>query len=348
MIDNYRSTKGMLSSSPQLELKLFSSTYSDYGSEAKNNSTTTTNLFSAPSLLSTPLSSISYYQGSDNSNPSIYWLHPKNSTNILSDDYNYPLLNDKKTYLEHLSTKQLSLNIIRTAGTQGGLVVAHYYQDLMNYKMENDTLVFDDKLTEEEAEEAVAIWEEREWTKRMNMKSISEKIYQTFLKIQAVTMCMRSYEHVLIHYCSPSIPLIDLLTKDPVAYSRRQAAATIITRYTNDYFSKMFYVCLWGNCISHLSDYTVQQILLVGKYWYDCYYTRDTEDGQDGTSIDKNVAVTDAKTSLYIQSVKIIMFRLIGWVFSSMTAAAGSMIYPKFGTILGVGLGDSLINALSD
>merc|ERR1711862_857335 len=197
--------------------------------------------------------------------------------------------------------------------------------------------------------------EEREWSKRMNMESIWKKIYQTFFKLQSVTICMRSYEYVLVHYSSSSsIYLIDLLTKDPLAYSRRQAASTMIERCTNDYFSKMFYVSLWSNCITFLSDYTVRQILLVVTYWKNCYdiHVRANEvvgeDDDQSCCKSKEVAITNARTVLYTQTCNILMSRLIGWIFSSMTAAIGSIVYPKFGTLLGGNLGDSIISNLTE
>jgi len=381
MNNQYWNAMPSSSMAPQLELKLFTSNY--YLSDNK----------------------VGY---GNNNTSTYYWLHPKNSTIILSDDYNYPLLNDKKEFLDHLSMKQLSLCTVRTAGQQVALVFAHYFQDLMNFKMEKDTLVWDDKLTEEEAEDQVADWEEKEWTKRM--KSIPERIYKAFFKIQSVTLCMRYYEHVLNHYCCTSIELMDLFTKDSLHYSRRQAASTVITKNTNDYFSKMFYVCLWSNCIGFLSDYTVTQLLLVCRFWYKCYCIRKDEsdasdasepsvapqdyseafsvsepsvapqdspkagqdtgepcqegksNDQDPTSVEAiadeamayaksllhEKAIANAKSSLYAESGKLIMIRFIAWIFSSMTAAAGGIIYPKFGTLLFGNLGDSIISSLHD
>merc|ERR1711982_100613 len=144
---------------------------------------------------------------------------------------------------------------------------------------------------------------------------MGKKIYQTFFKLQSVTICMRSYEYVLVHYSSSSsIYLIDLLTKDPLAYSRRQAASTMIERCTNDYFSKMFYVCLWSNCITFLSDYTVRQILLVVTYWKNCYDIRANEvveDDDQSCIKSKEDAITNARTVLYTQTCNILMSRLI-------------------------------------
>jgi len=248
-MNNWNAMPTPTSIPPQLELKLFSSSYvnNDSPETATNGFASSTNTLSLPSSsTSTPVSSISYslenYSNTIKNSTSLYWLHPKNSTIILSDDYKYPLLNDRKDFFAHLSMKQLSLCAVRIAGTQTALVFAHYFQDLMNYKLENDTLVWDDELTEEQAELLVKIWEEKEWTKRM--KSIPERIYKAFFRIQSVALCMRYYECVLNHYCCTSIELMDLLTKDSLAYSRRQAASTIITRYTNDYFSNVLCVSM--------------------------------------------------------------------------------------------------------
>lgn len=358
-MNNWNAMPTPTSIPPQLELKLFSSSYvnNDSPETATNGFASSTNTLSLPSSsTSTPLSSISYslesYSNTIKNSTSLYWLHPKNSTIILSDDYKYPLLNDRKDFFAHLSMKQLSLCAVRIAGTQTALVFAHYFQDLMNYKLENDTLVWDDELTEEQAELLVKIWEEKEWTKRM--KSIPERIYKAFFRIQSVALCMRYYECVLNHYCCTSIELMDLLTKDSLAYSRRQAASTIITRYTNDYFSKIFYVCLWSNCIGFLSDYTVTQLWLVCKFWYNCYYPKKkknvAQDYLDGICNNTNSsnAIADAKNLLYVESGKLITIRFIGWIFSSMTAAAGGILYPKFGTLLFGNLGDSMISSMSD
>jgi len=329
-----------MQSKPQLELKLFTSNYINHTPEIS----TSTSL----SLPPKPLSYIPYFfenSTKTNNTSDYYWLHPKNSTAILSDDYKYPLLNDKEGFLDHLSIKQFSLCAVRTSGQQVALVLAHYFQDLMKYKMEIDTLVWDDKLTEEEGEDKVTKWEEKEWTERI--KSIPSKIYHSFLKIQSVTLCMRCYEYALNQYYNTSIELMDIFTKDSLHYSRRQAASTIITRYTTDYFDKLFFVCLWSNCIRYLSDYSVTQLYLLCKFWYKCYFRKKGDDDDDDDEKSK-VIVAHEKRQLFKDSCNVIMVRFLGWVFSSATAAVGGIVYPKFGTLLGGNLGDSLISSLAD
>ena len=178
------------------------------------------------------------------------------------------------------------------------------------------------------------------------MKSIPSKIYHSFLKIQSVTLCMRYYEYALNHYHNTSIELMDILTKDSLLYSRRQAASTIITRYTTDYLDKLFFVCLWSNCIRYLSDYSVTQLYLLCKFWYDCYFKK-----KGGDDIDKSkaeVAHAQAKRKLFKDSCNVIKVRFLGWIISSATAAVGGIVYPKFGTLLGGNLGDSVVSSLAE
>merc|ERR1712228_64199 len=94
-------------------------------------------------------------------------------------------------------------------------------------------------------------------------------------------------------------------------------------------------------------------------YWKNCYDIRAAKDvveddvsrltDDDQSCIKKKEdAIADARTVLYTQTCNILMSRLIGWIFSSMTAAIGSIIYPKFGTLLGGNLGDSIISNLTE
>merc|ERR1719491_2579102 len=103
----------------------------------------------------------------------------------------------------------------------------------------------------------------------------------------------------------------------------------------------MFSICGHANLIAFLADYSVHQMIL--GYGYYQYIrerrrrreNRDTEDEEESHPIVK-------------QSATLVLSRGLGLVFTAAGGAAGSMLYPGWGTLLGSNLGDSLGGVVSE
>lgn len=169
---------------------------------------------------------------------------------------------------------------------------------------------------------------------------------------------------------------LDKLTKDPFKSSKRKSQQYEYSQHKRYMIaSKMFSTCLWANAISCLSDYTVQQLLLVTGHFM--YYRKkrlaiqnrryeikkeedkkEIEGSKDGDTSDdeddeeeeedskRDIGAGGIGLSLAFKSSSLLLSRGTSWVVSSGTGAIGSAIYPGWGTLFGTQLGDGIVGAL--
>lgn len=260
------------------------------------------------------------------------------------------LLSDRKKPFEHLRPRALFFSSIRTGVLQCGQVFTTYLTDQIEYETANEELIVQGEITVQEAEERNRRWEENEW--EIRTKKLPSKALTAFLKLQSATLIMRMYEYLASRFVS--VKTLDKLTKDPFQSAKRKYA-----KYGDQgdmvVGKRMFHTCMWSNALSFLSDYTVQQCIVITAHIL--YYRNKRQRSRSRKDADgngnSNGKGSDIETggiglSLALMSSKLATSRASSWVISSATGAVGSVIYPGWGTLFGTQLGDGLVGALLD
>mmetsp|Transcript_50582 Transcript_50582/g.107752 ORF Transcript_50582/g.107752 Transcript_50582/m.107752 type:complete len:418 (-) Transcript_50582:159-1412(-) len=183
------------------------------------------------------------------------------------------------------------------------------------------------------------------------------------------------------------VDVMDKLTRDPFQASLRtsqllrkqeHSPGMVIspdgteTSTSRELTRRMFTTCLWANIIPFLAELTVQQLVLI--YGYGVYYAakrrrRKEGDGvkdgegrevsyrceQEGGGDSKMQAEEDDAASesayalaLMFRSSRLTIARSMSWVAASAGGAVGSIVYPGWGTVFGIQIGDTVVGALTD
>lgn len=269
------------------------------------------------------------------------------------------LLADRKQFFEHVRPRAVIFSTVRIGIIQGGQVVSTFLTDQLEYESANEELVIDGTITPVEADQMNEEWEENEWKKRW--EQFPKRFVHAFLKLHSAIIFMRLYEHLAEHLFSTRI--LDKLTKDTFKSAKRKYEK--YEHLENKRIivgKKMFYTCLWANAISFLSDYTVQQcILLTGHCMYYKHQRkvirdrirerkRNDRDGEDSDEDDSRneIGAGGIGLSYALKSSSLLFSRGTSWIVSSGSGAIGSAIYPGWGTLFGTQLGDGIVGALMD
>jgi len=177
-----------------------------------------------------------------------------------------------------------------------------------------------------------------------------------------------NYEH--------SIDVMDKLTRDPyqaslrtsqILHNQEHSPGKVIssdgkeTSTSSELYKQMYTTCLWANMIPFLAELTVQHGILL--YGYGMYYMekknrrREREmrkrDG-DEQCIDNEQEETDPvdetayALSLLFRSSHLTFSRGVSWIAASVGGAVGSVIYPGWGAVFGIQIGDTSVGALLD
>ena len=159
--------------------------------------------------------------------------------------------------------------------------------------------------------------------------------------------------------------LLDKLTRDTFRASRSTsrllrdrecspgtvvASDGIETSTSREFAKIMFSTCLWANVIPFFAELTVQQVVLV--YDYAKNYTAREERSRKRRALqqEKDDAIRDSAyiLSLMIRSSHLTIARSMSWIAASAGGAVGSVMYPGWGTVFGVQIGDAFVGALLD
>lgn len=174
-----------------------------------------------------------------------------------------------------------------------------------------------------------------------------------------------------------SVSVMDKLTRDPFQASLRtsqllrnqeHAPGKVTssngteTSTDRELAKRMFSTCVWANIIPFLAELTVQQGVLIYSYAIN-YMARQerlkrrresggNEDGGEGNEAQQcdedNVNESAYALSLLFSSSRLSIARSMGWIAASMGGAAGSVVYPGWGTVFGNQIGDAVVGALID
>lgn len=156
------------------------------------------------------------------------------------------------------------------------------------------------------------------------------------------------------------------------------------TSTSRELVRRMFTTCLWANAIPFLAELTVQQGVLI--YGYGMYYVKKQKKKEsrrrrkreekescitDGQSHDSNpkkgeedestietttseeddgedVGESAYALSFMFRSSRLSIARSMSWISASAGGAVGCALYPGWGTVFGIQIGDSLVGALID
>lgn len=175
-----------------------------------------------------------------------------------------------------------------------------------------------------------------------------------------------NYEH--------SVDVLDRLTRDPfqaslrtsqILHNQEHSPGKVLpsdgkeTSTSTELYKQMYTTCLWANIIPFLAELTVQHGVLL--YGYGVYYMKkkkrrkeremnnheckEEDDGEDET---EPVDETAYALSLLFRSSHLTFSRGASWIGASIGGAIGSVIYPGWGTVFGIQIGDTSVGALLD
>jgi len=271
------------------------------------------------------------------------------------------ILSDRKGAFDHLNTNTLIKSSIRVSVMQASQIFATYLTDQMEAEQERDDLLSQGKITLTEFEEENKKWETHQWALRWNNFHI--KAVHAILRFQAVTLIMRLYEKICEKNLCLSDHTLDKLTKDPFksAIRKRNRLENDNSSYDKgEMMKQMFKTCLWANAISFLSDFTVQQtVVLYGFYKFrkrkrrlkNLYELQNKDEGENNCVVnyadDSNVnEIGGMMFSFFMKSASLSVSRTIGLLGASAGGAIGSAIYPGWGTLFGTQIGDSAAGSI--
>lgn len=175
-----------------------------------------------------------------------------------------------------------------------------------------------------------------------------------------------------------AITIMDKLTRDTFQASKRtsqllhnqeHAPGKVIssdgieTSTSRELARQMFSTCIWANIIPFLAELTVQQGVLI--YGYGVHYVarqmrkknrernneecnKINDDDDDRKDDDNDVSESAYALSLMFRSSRLSIARYMSWISASAGGAIGSVIWPGWGTIFGIQVGDAVVGALID
>lgn len=181
-----------------------------------------------------------------------------------------------------------------------------------------------------------------------------------------------------------AVEVMDKLTRDPYQASLRtsqllhhqeHSPGRVVsskdgteTSTSSEVMRRMYSTCIWANIIPFLAELTVQQLVLA--YGYGVYYLakkkrrerkeeecdnvpggRDKEDYNSKTQTERDndyVSESAYALSMMFQSSRLTVARSMSWIAASAGGAVGSAIYPGWGAVFGIQIGDSVVGALID
>ena len=182
-----------------------------------------------------------------------------------------------------------------------------------------------------------------------------------------------------------AITVMDNLTRDPYQASRRTSQLLhnqehspgkvissngIENSTSRELMKRMFDTCIWANIIPFLAELTVQQGVLI--YGYVVYYRaktrrkREREESKDVEDDDedneepllppaqcKEEDKSDDDMSAYalslmFRSSRLTIAKSMSWIVASAGGAVGSAVYPGWGCVFGIQIGDTVVGALID
>ena len=173
-----------------------------------------------------------------------------------------------------------------------------------------------------------------------------------------------------------AVTILDKLTRDTFQASKRtsqllqneeHAPGKVIssdgieTSTSRELAKRMFTTCIWANIIPFLAELTVQQTVLI--YGYVVYYrakqrrrknreqmSEEECKNDDEKKKDDNDDISESAyaLSLMFQSSRLSIARYMSWIAASAGGAVGGVIYPGWGTIFGIQIGDAVVGALID
>jgi hypothetical protein len=177
---------------------------------------------------------------------------------------------------------------------------------------------------------------QREWHRRID--GIQHRILLAFVKYHAVVFLMRTYEKIAEKQVSDD--RLDKLTRDPFDAAKRKEGASM-----DAMLSDMFSTCLNANIIYYLADYSVHQIILL--YGYAIYVRRRRNQIEADPNV-KPIHSGAFALSLLKKSALLAFTRGFGCLSSAVGGSLGSVVWPGWGTLCGINLGDSLSYQLGD
>lgn len=179
------------------------------------------------------------------------------------------------------------------------------------------------------------VWSlQREWSARWS--TFGQRCVHGVLKFHAITLVMRFYERLLTGRVDAVT--LDRLTRDPF-----KAAETTPYWMRKNMMRIMFETCLWSNVIAFLADYTVHQAILAFTYYMYCREKKrqrinDREHEEENEGEDGAMAMSFA-----FKSSKLIVTRGLGLLGAAAGGSVGSIVYPGWGTTIGISFGDGLM-----
>lgn len=286
-------------------------------------------------------------------------------------------MSDRKFYLDTFRPRALITSTVRVTAINVSTTFSSFFTDQLRSEQDVESMVDSGKITAGEADDMNEEWEEREW--KLRKDALPEKIGWALARFHACTALMRFYEFAVARYALggggvPDGPaIVDGLTRDPYRASlrtsqmlkgREHAPGKVVssadgreTSTDRELARRMFATCLWANAIPFLAELTVQQMVLA--YGYGKYYRAKrrrkrsgegkTENGacepeEEGGTVDESAYAL----ALMFRSSRLTIARGMSWIAASAGGAAGSVVYPGWGTVFGIQIGDALVGALTD
>ena len=179
------------------------------------------------------------------------------------------------------------------------------------------------------------------------------------------------------------VTIMDNLTRDPfqaslrtsqLLHNQEHAPGKVIssngteTSTSRELAKCMFSTCLWANIIPFLAELTVQQGVLI--YGYGVYYVakqkrikkkqemadhgsneeevKEIQCTEEDEKDENDVNESAYALSLMFRSSRLSISRTMSWIAASGGGALGSVIYPGWGTVFGIQIGDTVVGALID
>ena len=178
-----------------------------------------------------------------------------------------------------------------------------------------------------------------------------------------------NYEH--------SVDVMDKLTRDPfqaslrtsqLLHNQEHSPGKVLssdgkeTSTSRELYKQMYSTCLWANVIPFLAELTLQHGVLL--YGYGVYYMEkkkrrkeremrrnddhDKCEEDDERNETESVDETAYALSILFRSSHLTFSRGVSWFAASVGGAIGSVIYPGWGAVFGIQIGDTTVGALLD
>merc|ERR1711957_957238 len=112
----------------------------------------------------------------------------------------------------------------------------------------------------------------------------------------------------------------------------------------------MFSTCLWANFIPFFTELTMQQLVLAYGYGIN-YMAKEKRRRERRAQCKKEedaISEPACFLPLVFQSSHLTIARSMSWIAASGGGALGGCVYPGWGTVFGVQIGDTVIGALID